>query len=132
MKIGRWGFLQVGQGHYIYVGSAHGPGGLLSRVSRHLRSTKSKHWHIDYLLEYSTPISVFYTYNRDRLEHRWAEGIIKMDGFTPIIGFGCSDCNCQTHLFFCNANPPHESFSKLLEGNVERLVIQSAGNSQKN
>ena len=38
--------------HYVYVGSAWGPGGLRARLCRHLgcRARRSLHWHIDRLL----------------------------------------------------------------------------------
>jgi Uri superfamily endonuclease len=38
-------------GHYLYCGSANGPGGLKSRLARHMRKGKSVHWHIDQLTE---------------------------------------------------------------------------------
>ena len=36
-------------GTYVYAGSAFGPGGIRARVSRHLRTGKKPHWHIDHL-----------------------------------------------------------------------------------
>jgi Uri superfamily endonuclease len=38
-------------GRYFYCGSANGPGGLRSRLARHMRHGKSLHWHIDQLTE---------------------------------------------------------------------------------
>ena len=40
LGIGQLGELQVCPGIYIYIGSAFGPGGLLSRVSRHQRLSR--------------------------------------------------------------------------------------------
>ena len=40
LQVGRWGLLHTLPGNYIYVGSAFGPGGLESRLSRHFRSDK--------------------------------------------------------------------------------------------
>jgi len=46
-------------GYYAYVGSAFGPGGLKSRVKRHLRMDKKTVWHIDYLREVAEPVEVW-------------------------------------------------------------------------
>ncbi len=43
---GRLGTVALERGWYVYTGSAHGPGGLRARVSRHLRPDKAPHWHI--------------------------------------------------------------------------------------
>lgn len=51
VQIGHWGILDIKIGYYLYIGSAFGPGGIKSRVSRHFKQ-KKPHWHIDYLAEY--------------------------------------------------------------------------------
>jgi hypothetical protein len=38
IQVGRLGQLHVRPGVYVYVGSAHGPGGLAARVLRHART----------------------------------------------------------------------------------------------
>ena len=40
-------------GYYVYIGSGWGPGGLASRICRHLgcRPRRRLHWHIDRILE---------------------------------------------------------------------------------
>ena len=43
--------LSLTPGRYIYAGSANGPGGLKTRVSRHTRRAKRSRWHIDQLTE---------------------------------------------------------------------------------
>ncbi|MDD9906167.1 MAG: DUF123 domain-containing protein [Rhodospirillaceae bacterium] len=40
---------RVTPGHYLYAGSANGPGGLRARLARHLRRDKKPHWHVDRL-----------------------------------------------------------------------------------
>ena len=100
VRIGRWGRLDIGPGHYIYVGSALGPGGVRARVSRHCRGVKSRHWHIDYLRAFAKPVAVCCSYDPARLEHRWAKILETMADMAPILGFGCSDCRCTSHLFF--------------------------------
>ena len=50
--IGRLGIFSFEPGHYIYVGSALGPGGLAGRLERHLdKDRQVSHWHIDYLTD---------------------------------------------------------------------------------
>jgi Uri superfamily endonuclease len=99
IQIGRWGRICVKPGYYSYIGSAFGPGGVRARVSRHLRKEKRKHWHIDYLREFMEPVGIWYTHDRRRLEHIWAQSLSEMGGLMSIHGFGCSDCNCDSHLF---------------------------------
>ena len=36
-------------GYYFYCGSAHGSGGIKSKVARYLNSNSKQFWHIDYL-----------------------------------------------------------------------------------
>jgi Uri superfamily endonuclease len=99
-QIGKWGKLEISRGHYLYVGSAFGPGGLLSRVSRHCREEKSKRWHIDFLRECTSVKVVWYRHGSVRLEHRWAKALEAAAETTLVKGFGCSDCHCAAHLFY--------------------------------
>lgn len=41
IRIGKLGVLLFGKGFYAYFGSMFGPGGLKSRIRRHLRKKKS-------------------------------------------------------------------------------------------
>jgi Uri superfamily endonuclease len=122
-QIGRWSRLDIRPGYYIYVGSAFGPGGVLARVSRHCRGAKSKHWHIDYLREFTTPTSIWYSHADPSLEHRWAETLTKMKDTVPIIGFGCSDCKCKTHLFFSPKEPDPAAFAGKVRSSVKIMVL---------
>ena len=49
LRIGRFGECIFPAGDYFYAGSAFGPGGLRSRLGRHLRGDGKTRWHIDYL-----------------------------------------------------------------------------------
>lgn len=100
VQIGRWREIKLQPGFYIYVGSALGPGGVRARVSRHLRSDKSPHWHIDYLRRVASLVEVWVSYDSKRLEHQWAKILLNTLGMTSIQGFGCSDCKCSSHLFY--------------------------------
>ena len=89
-------------GHYGYVGSALGPGGLGARLKRHASTSVRKHWHIDYLLERATLLGAQVFAGRERLECRLA-GRLKALATSCVAGFGASDCSCDGHLFFLSA-----------------------------
>ena len=101
LTVGKLGSLRLPPGRYAYVGSAHGPGGLRSRLTRHVRRDRRRHWHIDYLTE-SAPVSyVYYRAHMDRLECLWSQRLRGLSGAkAPAPGFGSSDCRhgCLAHL----------------------------------
>ena len=123
-QVGQWGLISLRHGYYIYVGSAFGPGGVSARVSHHLRKARKPHWHIDYLHGFLGPVTVCYTCDHRRLEHRWAEVFLEMDHLSSFQGFGCSDCSCHSHLFFTSKNPQSTLFFKALPCDIE---IKSLG-----
>lgn len=95
-KVGALGEIQFQSGNYIYVGSAQT--NLDARVSRHFSSNKKKHWHIDYLLE-DADIEEVFAY--EACGEKECEMALALDKeFTRVEDFGCSDCNCNSHLFF--------------------------------
>ena len=96
IRVGNKGAIHFKKGSYGYVGSALN--GLKQRIQRHLRSEKKLHWHIDYLLVHGTITSVFIKESSRRKECDLAHHF--QQAFDVIHGFGCSDCMCQTHLFF--------------------------------
>ncbi len=112
--------MQAEIGFYVYIGSAFGAGGVAARLSRHFRMIKSKHWHIDYLREISTPLSAWVSYDSIRWEHNWAEQLTNHREFMGILGFGCSDCNCRSHLFFTSSEATLSLLGSLLKGSVEK------------
>ncbi len=119
IQIGRWGQMDIKPGYYLYVGSAFGPGGVKARVLRHCRSTKSSHWHIDYLRSCLQPRGAWYSYEARHLEHQWAEVLGAMSTMVPIQGFGCSDCKCYTHLFHTIRVPDFTQFAGTAGDSVE-------------
>ncbi|HVO91660.1 MAG TPA: GIY-YIG nuclease family protein [Terriglobales bacterium] len=118
-QVGRWGDIELIPGYYIYIGSAFGPGGVETRIARHCRKIKRKHWHIDYLRYFLTPIGVWCSYETERLEHRWAQILAQMAGLSTLQGFGCSDCKCAAHFFSSAKKPNFTQFSNSVGGNVE-------------
>jgi Uri superfamily endonuclease len=97
LAVGRLGTVTLPGGHYAYVGSAHGPGGLRARLNRHLRADKPLHWHIDYLTAAAPVITIWWRASSERLECAWAQTLIAR-GSVPVPRFGSSDCTCPAHL----------------------------------
>lgn len=100
IQIGKLGNIYFKKGFYTYIGSAQN--GLKQRINRHLRSEKKYHWHIDYLLKHAK-IEDIYSKESNQNE----ECIISKkfnEKFLSIPKFGCSDCNCISHLFYGSKN----------------------------
>ena len=96
-KIGSLGRIKFDEGIYAYVGSAQN--NLEKRIARHKSKNKKKFWHIDYLLdsEFTKIINVFYKKSGKIEECKIADELGKTEILIP--NFGCSDCNCKSHLF---------------------------------
>ncbi len=95
--IGSLGPVRFKRGLYIYVGS--GGSNVLKRVKRHLKATKPKRWHIDYLTtgpRRMKPVDS-YIFPGD-VECRLARFLDKR--LETIRKFGSSDCGCKGHLFY--------------------------------
>jgi Uri superfamily endonuclease len=97
IDIGALGSIDFAKGSYAYVGSAQS--GLEKRVQRHLRKTKRKFWHIDYLLD-DNNVKVLKVFCKEAGKPDECEIAKKINrkGF-PIKNFGSSDCKCVSHLF---------------------------------
>lgn len=109
VRVGALGPIACRKGWHIYVGSALGSGGL-ARLERHvvLSRNKDRHpkWHVDYL-SISPSFCLRYTVSAltaERLECRLAAALAGEN----IMGFGCSDCGCPSHLFYRQKNPVRE------------------------
>jgi len=100
LQIGKLGKTYFKKGFYIYVGSALNS--LEKRIQRHLIKNKKMHWHIDYLLHYAKIINVFYKESNKREECYVVKKLDKK--FLSITDFGCSDCKCNSHLFYSSKN----------------------------
>ena len=115
INVGKLGVLEICKGFYLYIGSAFGPGGLSARIKHHSRIAKKPHWHIDYLRLFTNLNNVWLTYDSQHREHQWAQ-LLKDSpgGFVPLKGFGSSDCNCESHLFFYKLKPSLKNFQMLI------------------
>ena len=88
----------VDPGWYVYAGSAHGSGGVRSRLKRHFRRHKTIHWHIDRLTvvaQEMVAVAVPGGNECDLVGRMTAEGKFSV----AIRAFGSSDCReCESHL----------------------------------
>ena len=96
ISVGKLGMPTFRRGFYAYAGSALN--GLESRLARHLRRNKKFHWHIDYLIKEASIREIVFSDNGKRDECLFAHALCRE--FSPIPGFGCSDCKCISHLFY--------------------------------
>lgn len=98
IKIGKLNIIEFKKGTYVYIGSALNS--LQSRLNRHLSEDKKLHWHIDYLLIHPNThiMDIIYNISPKKVECDLSQYLSqKTDG---IENFGCSDCECQSHLYY--------------------------------
>jgi len=106
IRVGKLGEFSLPVGHYLYVGSAQGSGGLAARIARHRRAEKRLHWHIDYLTRRADITDVWYIKSPRHLECVVADAIAALPGARVLVpGFGSSDCRCSAHLFYFSEPP---------------------------
>jgi Uri superfamily endonuclease len=100
-------------GYYLYVGSALG--GLLPRVSRHIRGGRKRHWHIDYLRQEAKVVEAWYLISGERLECSLYQAAAGMpQGRSLVAGFGSTGCGCHSHLVHFPSKPSFEAFRRQL------------------
>lgn len=96
IKIGeKLGKIKFQKGNYVYVGSAMNS--LESRLNRHLSKEKRLHWHIDYLLKKAEITDIIYNENK-KVECDLSQYLSAKT--SSIKDFGCSDCSCESHLYY--------------------------------
>ncbi|MBN2016840.1 MAG: DNA/RNA nuclease SfsA [Candidatus Cloacimonetes bacterium] len=104
-QIGLLGEVFFKKGYYVYVGSAMNI--LDARISRHYRSRKKVHWHLDYVTP--KPMKIIKSYpirSSVPLEQEIVKCISNIaDGF--IKSFGASDSKERSHLLYFKDNPIH-------------------------
>ena len=71
---------------------------LIARIERHLSNEKKMHWHVDYLLKRAEITEVIYTESERKVECELSQYI--SDKSEGIEDFGCSDCECESHLYY--------------------------------
>ena len=102
-------------GYYAYVGSAHGPGGLRSRINRHLIKDKKSVWHIDYLRKEASPVEVWVNVDEKKEERIWADALVLMKRSHTVENFGnTDDRKARTHLCYFTNRPSIQAFRRLV------------------
>ena len=121
LSIGRLGNMLVEPGYYLYVGSAFSPGGIPARLRHHRKRAASPHWHIDYLRAVTELVDAWCV-RGSRCEHAWANSLVQSEAVTiPLTGFGSSDCDCATHLFYSSRRPLKTTLEKLLKNKLDKF-----------
>jgi Uri superfamily endonuclease len=102
-------------------GERVGGGGLRARIAHHQKPSLRPHWHIDYLRAHTRFHGIWFSYDARRREHQWARVVRTMrDARAPLLGFGASDCNCRSHLYFFKRCPSRTRFQRALESLAKR------------
>ena len=102
IAIGSIGRVDVNPGYYLYAGS--GMNGLSSRISRHLRKKKKLHWHVDFLRQVAGKVKAYPIRTPQYIEEELVLALEQV--FSPVLhGFGASDSNLGTHLFYSPSDP---------------------------
>jgi Uri superfamily endonuclease len=110
IKIGKLGTFDFEPGWYIYLGTAHGGGGVKRRTDRHCRVTDNKtfKWNVDYFRPFATMHEIWFSHAHKFFEHEWAWAVHWMAGASiPVLEFGANDCypNCPAHFFHFSRRP---------------------------
>ncbi len=98
ITIGKKGREYFPPGFYFYVGKAKK--GIRKRVARHILPEKKKRWHIDFLSEKAFPVAVKFYEEEGNSECSLAGELAERGGRIIMEGFGSTDCQCPSHLFF--------------------------------
>ncbi len=121
LTVGRLGRFTFPAGVYLYLGSAHGPGGLRARLGRHLRGEGKPRWHIDVLRAVAGVRGYEFSVERGALappqECRWSQRLAALPGSKVIApGFGARDCRwgCAAHLIYRPRDSWAEDWEQIL------------------
>jgi Uri superfamily endonuclease len=125
VRIGALGTFDFPAGVYGYVVGAFGAGDVRKRTHRHLtRHSKNKTWNIDHLKPHCTPVEVWWTHDRNKVEFDWAAVLAALPGASiPARGFGSNDNpTAEAHLVHFADLPTFAEF----ERRVRRRLVGHA------
>lgn len=120
LQVGKLGKISFKPGYYVYVGSAMNS--LSARIKRHLKKDKLFRWHIDYIVPHLKDLTPIPIRSSEPLECSLSRALSSIaNGYIP--SFGCSDCDCDSHLYWFTIDPfESERFVEtLLEFRIGRL-----------
>jgi Uri superfamily endonuclease len=121
LTIGALGIFDFPAGYYAYLGSAFGSGGVRKRTHRHLTTVTPRKWNVDHLKPLCTPVAVWWTHDRDKVEFDWAEVLEEMASASeevpgasvPAPRFGAADNKqAEAHLFRFDRTPSVAEFRR--------------------
>lgn len=116
--VGSLDVVKFESGWYAYVGSSRSTD--FKRVERHKSIDKgeksTRHWHVDYLLGLDESDLVG-SYKVEKDVECLLSNNINLDG---VDGFGCSDCGCDSHLYFSDKEV---DFDRELEKSFKTLGL---------
>jgi Uri superfamily endonuclease len=117
MTVGRLGTHHFPAGHYFYLGSARGSGGLKARLKRHLDPVKNPFWHIDWFRQKAGVRDYYFGTGEKPWECVWGQILAaRPEASIPAPGFGSSDCyrGCPAHLIYWQGDCDFEKIQSLL------------------
>ena len=139
LEIGSKGMMHFNAGYYMYVGSAKA--NLTKRIERHKRKRKKMHWHLDYFRGHCEMIAAVPIRTSGWPLESWSlthepypsmsscpdpdvdvsvecalADAVRAIAEWNVPKFGCSDCDCTSHLFGMTENPIHnKAFMDVVE-----------------
>jgi Uri superfamily endonuclease len=136
LQIGKLGSFYFARGWYVYLGSAHGGGGVRGRTNRRNDAGKPKRWHVDYLRPLAQIHEIWFAALEPEYEHVFADVVSRMIGSsTPVPGFGSRDCSeCATHLFHLDRRPfvaPFRTMVSALDAERSPICVEAVSNVGK-
>ena len=154
LEIGSKGMMHFNAGYYMYVGSAKA--NLTKRIERHKRKRKKMHWHLDYFRGHCEMIAAVPIRTSGLPLESWSlthEPYPSMPSMpdpndvdvsvecalADAVGaiaewevpkFGCSDCDCTSHLFGMTENPIHnKAFMDVVEdfrmNQLDSIIVEN-------
>lgn len=117
LRIGASGTHVFPAGWYVYVGVAHGSGGLRRRTDQLRKDRKRHRLHIDCLRAHAPIEEIWFSHDVPCRVHNWAWHLSRMHGATvPVPGFGSRNCvaGCPAHLIRFAHRPSLAAFRSIV------------------
>lgn len=154
LEIGSKGMMHFNAGYYMYVGSAKA--NLTKRIERHKRKRKKMHWHLDYFRGHCEMIAGVPIRTSGLPLESWSlthepypsmpsmpdpddvdvsvecalADAVRAISEWDVPKFGCSDCDCTSHLFGMTENPIHnKAFMDVVEefrmNQLDSIIVEN-------
>ena len=154
LEIGSKGMMHFNAGYYMYVGSAKA--NLTKRIERHKRKRKKMHWHLDYFRGHCEMIAGVPIRTSGLPLESWSlthepypsmpsmpdpddvdvsvecalADAVRAISEWDVPKFGCSDCDCTSHLFGMSENPIHnKAFMDVVEefrmNQLDSIIVEN-------